>query len=72
MSCLLRFAFRVNKFTFGNTIYVHFLGKELIILGSLSAAKELLDKRGATYSDRPRLVLYQEMLVGCTRIFYQY
>lgn len=39
----------------------------MIILNSIESARELLEKRGANYSDRPRLVLLQELLVFVLR-----
>jgi len=35
--------------------------KDLIILSSFKDAQELLEKRSAIYSSRPRFVLYAEM-----------
>lgn len=39
---------------FGNIIYVHVFGKPMIILNSAKATTDLLEKRSANYSDRPR------------------
>ena len=39
----------------GDIIYLHVLGKQTIMLNSERAAKDLLDKRGLIYSDRPYL-----------------
>jgi len=33
----------------------------MIVLNSLATAKELVDKRGSIYSDRPRFVLFSEL-----------
>ncbi|KAF9002200.1 hypothetical protein BDQ17DRAFT_1202967, partial [Cyathus striatus] len=33
----------------------------ILILNSLKAAAELLDRRGGVYSDRPRMILYEMM-----------
>ena len=35
------------------------LGKNITVLGSLKAARDLLDKRSANYSDRPTSVMLQ-------------
>lgn len=35
------------------------LGQPVIVLNSVKAASELLEKRGANYSDRPRFVLFE-------------
>ncbi len=43
----------------GEIVYVHALGKPMVILNSASVARELLEKRGANYSDRPRLVFFE-------------
>jgi hypothetical protein len=45
----------------GDVIYLHCLGKKLLVLNSVEATQDLLDKRGATYSNRPRFVLFGEM-----------
>ena len=37
----------------GDIVYLNALGKPMIILGSLEAAIDLLDKRSATYSGKP-------------------
>jgi hypothetical protein len=37
------------------------LGQRVIVLNSVEAAVDLLDKRGAKYSDRPRFVLFEQM-----------
>ena len=40
-------------------MYLNLLGQDIIVLGSLKAAHELLDKRSANYSDRPASVMVQ-------------
>ncbi|KAI1784945.1 cytochrome P450 [Ganoderma leucocontextum] len=47
---------------FGDVIHISVLGQDTIVLGSLKAARDLLDKRSANYSDRPTSVMVQ--LVG--------
>lgn len=37
------------------------LGQPVIVLNSVEAAVDLLDKRGANYCDRPRFVLFEQM-----------
>lgn len=44
-----------------DVIHVSILGQPVIVLNSVSAAIELLDKRGANYCDRPRFVLFEVM-----------
>ena len=40
---------------YGDVMYTNVCGQDMIILNSAEAALELLEKRSATYSDRPRL-----------------
>lgn len=42
-------------------MHLNILGQSIIILSSVKAASDLLSKRGAWYSDRPRLVVANEM-----------
>ena len=60
----------LTPFFIGGLIYVNVLGKPMVIINKLEIARELLDKRGVNYSDRPRLVLLCEMYVRffCYRI----
>ncbi|KAM5541819.1 hypothetical protein V8D89_004548 [Ganoderma adspersum] len=44
---------------FGDVLYLNVLGQGIIMLGSLKAARDLLDKRSANYSDRPTSVMVQ-------------
>ena len=43
----------------GDVLHFDMLGKNIIVLGSLKAARDLLDKRSANYSDRPSSVMLQ-------------
>lgn len=45
------------------------LGQPVIVLNSVRAAVDLLDKRGANYCDRPRFVLFEVMGWGKTLTF---
>ena len=45
------------------------LGQPVIVLNSVRAAIDLLDKRGANYCDRPRFVLFEVMGWGKTLTF---
>lgn len=45
------------------------LGQPVIVLNSVQAAVDLLDRRGANYSDRPRFVLFEVMGWGKTLTF---
>jgi hypothetical protein len=44
-------------------MHLSILGKDFIILSTIEGARELMDKRSAIYSDRPRFVLLVEMCV---------
>ncbi|TDL27032.1 cytochrome P450 [Rickenella mellea] len=45
-----------------NVMYTNMFGWPQIILNSIVDAKELLEKRGANYSDRPRMMLLREVM----------
>jgi hypothetical protein len=46
---------------YGPVVHLDMLGQPIILLSTVKAAYELLSKRGATYSDRPRLVMAGEL-----------
>ncbi|KIP01864.1 hypothetical protein PHLGIDRAFT_131056 [Phlebiopsis gigantea 11061_1 CR5-6] len=46
---------------YGDVMYLDVLGKPVLILSSEDAATDLLDKRSANYSDRPRFPIYQRI-----------
>lgn len=48
------------------------LNQHVIVLNSVRAAVDLLDKRGANYCDRPRFVLFEVMGWGRTLTFLQW
>lgn len=48
-----------NKY--GPIILLNMLGTNIVVLHSAKAAQDLLARRGATYSDRPRLILAGEL-----------
>ncbi|KAF9043019.1 cytochrome P450 [Panaeolus papilionaceus] len=58
---------------FGDVVYLHVLGQGIVFLNSAEAAIDLLDKRGAIYSDKPKFVMAGE-LCGCKNMvaFTQY
>ncbi|KAJ7699575.1 cytochrome P450 [Mycena rosella] len=58
------FVFHEWAKTYGDVIHLQVLGKSMIVLDTLQAAVDLLDKRGSIYSDRPPLPLYE--LLGWT------
>ncbi|CCM04534.1 uncharacterized protein FIBRA_06715 [Fibroporia radiculosa] len=45
---------------FGPIVYARFFNVDAIILNSLEVAEDLLDKRGAIYSDRPNMVMLDD------------
>jgi len=47
----------------GDVMHVKIFGQSMVILHSLQAARDLLDKRSSIYSDRPRFVLLSELYV---------
>ena len=64
-------AFLLTPRLFGFTIefsehimYLNALGQPIIVLHSLKAASELLDRRANIYSDRPRLIVAHEIFCG--------
>ncbi|EPQ56835.1 cytochrome P450 [Gloeophyllum trabeum ATCC 11539] len=52
--------------TYGDCIHLTILGQSIVVLNSFEAASDLLEKRSAAYSSRPRLVMAGE-LVGFAR-----
>ncbi|KAF9002171.1 cytochrome P450 [Cyathus striatus] len=53
--------FREWSKIYGDVMYLHIPGRSFLVLNSLKAATELLDKRSGIYSDRMRLILYELM-----------
>ncbi|KAI9567804.1 cytochrome P450 [Boletus coccyginus] len=49
---------------YGRITHLHVVGQSLVFLNTPEVAFELMDKRGAIYSDRPHLVMVGE-LCGC-------
>jgi hypothetical protein len=43
----------------GDVVSFHVFGKVIIVLNSLKANKDLLEKRGDVYSDRPVIPIFQ-------------
>ena len=48
---------------YGEIFYVHVLGRPIVVVSSFTAARELMEKRGKNYSDRPHLVMHPELFV---------
>jgi cytochrome P450 len=53
------------------TDVLHFtsLGRDIIVLNSVEAARDLMDKKGANFADRPRFALFEVMGWGITLTF---
>ncbi|EPS97696.1 hypothetical protein FOMPIDRAFT_1061765 [Fomitopsis schrenkii] len=47
---------------YGDVIYTRLFRTPTIVVNSMTAAQELLDKRSAKYSHRPRFILLQELM----------
>ena len=45
-------------------MYLNALGQPIIVMNSLKVASELLDKRANIYSDRPRMIIANEIISG--------
>ena len=56
--------------TVGNILSFHTFGHVIVVLNTADAAKDLLEKRAAIYSDRPALPLYELCVIKfCTQDF---
>ncbi|KAK3297434.1 cytochrome P450 [Chaetomium fimeti] len=44
-----------------DVLFFQTFGTKWVVLNTLAAATELLEKRGSTYADRPRFVMFEEM-----------
>ncbi|GLB45029.1 putative cytochrome p450 [Lyophyllum shimeji] len=65
------FFYKLGK-QYGDVVQLRVLGRSLIILNSVQAANDLLDKRSANYSDRPDLPIYELMGEGDMLGFVKY
>ena len=45
----------------GSVMHLDVFGKHTIVLNSVQATRDLMDKRAAIYSDRPRMVMLVEL-----------
>ncbi|CCM06667.1 uncharacterized protein FIBRA_08952 [Fibroporia radiculosa] len=54
--------FAAWSLSYGPIIYAQFLSTRIVILSSAQAAQDLLEKRGAIYSDRPHSVLLHDVI----------
>lgn len=67
-----KFAMTWSKFgeQFGPLTWLTIPGQTILVINSLEAAKELLDKRALIYIDRPRFTMASELvgeLIASTR-----
>jgi hypothetical protein len=46
---------------YGDVVYTEALGQRTIFLGSTEAVNDLLERRGTIYSDRPHMVMTNEL-----------
>lgn len=51
--------------TYGPIVYMNVIGKPYIIINSYEVARELLEKGGQKYSDRPRFIMAGELVGKC-------
>ncbi|KAG2153341.1 cytochrome P450 [Suillus clintonianus] len=56
----------------GDIVYSRVLGQHIIIIGSIEVARELLDKRSTTYSDRPVLRANEEFGISFNTAYLPY
>ncbi|KZW03024.1 cytochrome P450 [Exidia glandulosa HHB12029] len=47
---------------YGPLAYLRVLGQDIVVLNTMKAASDLLEKRGSIYSDRPRMVMIKEVV----------
>lgn len=50
--------------TESDVLYFNTLRQPIVVLNSVEACVDLLDKRGGNYSDRPRFVLLELYVIG--------
>ncbi|KAJ1310841.1 hypothetical protein OPQ81_009359 [Rhizoctonia solani] len=58
----MREKFAEWKLKYGDIAYARVLGQDIVVINSREAAFELLDRRSSRYSDRPRLVMANELV----------
>jgi cytochrome P450 len=59
------------KKEFGDVFYVNAAGQPIVVLNTQKAAADLLDRRAAIYSDRPRNIVAAEILCGGMAMVFQ-
>ncbi|KAG6832007.1 hypothetical protein H0H92_006043 [Tricholoma furcatifolium] len=58
--------------TYGDVVQLRILNQSMIILNSVEAAVDLLDKRSSIYSDRPTLPVFELLGIADTLVFAKY
>ncbi|KAF9025348.1 cytochrome P450 [Hymenopellis radicata] len=58
--------------TYGDVIFLEVLGKKLLILDSVEAVNDLLEKRSPNYSNRPTFPMFALMGLNKTLVFLQF
>ncbi|PCH45080.1 cytochrome P450 [Wolfiporia cocos MD-104 SS10] len=62
LSTYMQRRFAEWKAEYGDVVYARLFQKPVVILNSAQAARDLMEKKNAIYSDRPRTVLYDEIM----------
>lgn len=57
-SLIVKLLFPALTLALGDVIHLKVLGRSIIVLNSVQAATDLLEKRSAQYSDRPSMNVY--------------
>lgn len=63
-TCPTHYGFTISAQAYvlgSDIVYLSALGSKLLVLSSFEAARDLLDRKGAIYSSRPRLVMIKEL-----------
>lgn len=54
---------------YGSVTMVRILGRPMVIINTLEAAHNLLEKKGANFSNRPPLLVFREWYVSIFRVY---
>ena len=54
---------------YGDIVHLNILGQHIVILNSVKATRDLLDRRSAIYSDRPTLTMINDLCVSFISLF---
>ncbi|EKM50483.1 uncharacterized protein PHACADRAFT_188057 [Phanerochaete carnosa HHB-10118-sp] len=65
-------SFAAQSHYYGPLYYMRIINRHFVAINSLELAQALFDKRGATYSHRPRMVMAQEIIKRDTMLFMNY